>query len=121
MSEDFEIAARRRDRRLRRRIINLLKFVLPVSPSGGMSGRAIVDEVSGVEPEDQRFEDDSHAITLLRELVAKKLITESDRRTHRGQRFGLDLLSYKITDLGLALWNESIPADADIDDERNLD
>lgn len=116
---DLNGARRKRDRRLRKRILSVLRLAIAQSQTGELDGRTLVDTIDGVMGRGQRFESDEHAITLLREMAAKGLIEERDtRRYPKEQAFGLDRLAYKVTAAGHALWNESLPPDPDVDDPR---
>jgi hypothetical protein len=113
---DADQLKRDRDRRLRRRLLFVAKLAMGHGFTQEISGRALVSNATAGAAE--QFEDDAHAITLLRELCSYGFLSERDTRTHRGQRQGLEMLSYRITGAGLALLNESHPAHPDIDDER---
>ena len=116
---DQEMADRRRDRRLRRRLLNTLNLAGHTSPRRGLSGRSLADLVEGVMGDaGQGFEDDGHALRLMREMVAKGLFAEELLPRRKVQRFGLDHVFYRITAAGVALFSESAPVDPDIDDER---
>jgi hypothetical protein len=110
----------KRDRRLRRRLLEALQDSR-VAPLAGMYGRALVDIVHGYASPSQGFEDDTHAIGLLQDLVNKGLILRADKRSRRSQPFGLDHLLYAITASGSSLLAETAGPDKDIDDDRNLE
>jgi hypothetical protein len=118
MAIDYEVANRQRDRRLRRRLLNTLHLARAMSPRGGMSGRTLKDLVDGVMPPEQKFEDDGHALALMRDLANKDLFAEEALPRRRGQSFGLDYVFFRITAKGSGIWEETVPADPDIDDER---
>lgn len=115
---DFEQANRQRDRRLRRRMLSTLHLSRAMSPRGGLGGRALKDLVDGVMPGGQGFEGDRHAMELARDLVNKGLAEESRLPMRRGQAFGLDFAFFKVTAKGSGLVEETVPPDADIDDDR---
>jgi hypothetical protein len=117
---DFDAANKKRDRRLRRRLLSTL-HAARVSPRGGLHARQLVEIVAAAVPPADRFEDDGHAIGLLQDLVNKGLATLTDERTRRSQAFGLDYLFAAITNRGSMLLNETIEPDPDVDDERNLE
>jgi hypothetical protein len=113
-----ESANRKRDARLRRRILATLHSARAMSPRGGISARMLRDTVDSIVPDGQSFEDDTHATGLMRDLVNKGLVAEESLPRRRGQRWGLDYLFLAITDKGTSLVNETAPVDPDIDDER---
>jgi hypothetical protein len=114
---DFGGADRQRDRRLRRRMLSTLHLAR-IGPGGGLGGRVLRDLVDGAMPSTQQTTDDDHALGLVRDLVAKGLATETDQRTHKRQRFSLDHLFFRVTAKGSSLWNETIPPDPDVEDQR---
>lgn len=118
---DFGAARKERDKRLRRRMLSTLRLARAMSPKGGLSGRSLRDNVDGVMPTDQQTENDEHALGLLRDMTAKGYFEESPLPRRRGQSFGLDYLFYRITARGVSLWEESIPPDPDVDDDRIAD
>jgi hypothetical protein len=116
---DLEAAAKLRDRRLRRRVLNALQLSLSQSPSGELSGRTLMEVINPIMGPGSRFEGEEHCLRICREMVAKGYCTERDARTHpKRQPFGLPWLTYKITDKGIALWNESAGPDGDVEDDR---
>jgi hypothetical protein len=119
---DFEVANRRRDRRLRRRLLETLHDAR-IGPKGGLNGRFLRDVVAGTVPSSQGFEDDDHTMGLIRDLVNKDYVTEEREPMRRGQRFGIDFMFLKITAKGssLASDNETHPVDPDIDDDRDVE
>lgn len=110
----------KRDRRLRRRLLNTLHGAR-VGPLGGLHGRKLAELVDGNSPPAQGFEGDSHAEGLLQDLVAKSLIAKEDLRKRRSQSYGLDYLLYRITAKGSSLVEETGAPDPDIEDDRNLE
>ena len=110
----------KRDRRLRRRLLDTLHGAR-VGPLGGLYGRKLVDIVDTCSPPGQRSEGDAHAEGLLQDLVAKSLIAREDRRKRSSQPYGLDYLLYRITAAGSSLVEETYRPDPDIEDDRNLD
>jgi hypothetical protein len=114
---DLELARKKRDRRLRRRLLSALKMSLSMSPRGGLSGPVLMDATDSMTP-GTGYEDERHCLELCRSLTAKGLIEEELIQRRRGQGFGLDYVFFKITAKGLSLQEESSPPDPDIDDER---
>jgi hypothetical protein len=110
---DFEVNERRRDRRLRRRILRML-FNARAHARGGLHGRAISDLLAtGVT-------DDEHLLGLLRDLQAGGYATLTDERTRpKMQGYGIDHLFAVITAKGVSLVNETAPRDPDIADDRD--
>lgn len=114
-------AKRKRDAVIRRKLLFALA-ICRTSPTGGISGRELMNQVAGLLPPRQGFESDDHALLLMRDLVAAKLAEErklGERR--RGQSFGIDWIELAITERGLALYEQKIPANDLVDDDRQLD
>lgn len=109
-----------RDKRLRRRLLQMLYLARSESPTGFLGATMLVDLVNSPLPSDQRTKDDRHAIGLLRDLVHKQLATEELVGLRRSDELALKHLKYRITAAGSGLMLETRPADPDIDDERNL-
>lgn len=109
---NFKKAQVRQDQRLRRCILEMLKTVLEVNPSGRCGGRYIADEL------ERDIEDDQHLLRLLRELALKELVSERDTRKLKSDRFGLGHLDYGITAKGQRLLAGHEPVDPDVEDER---
>jgi hypothetical protein len=107
----------KRDRRLRRRLLEAL-YESRVSPMGGIGGRTAVDVIDSAMPEDQRFDNDDHALALLIDLRDGGYVEMLDRRTRKLQRWCVDYMFLKITDKGSRLIREEIPVDPAIEDER---
>jgi hypothetical protein len=107
----------KRDCRLRRQIVNAL-FNSRASAMGGLGGRTLVDLIDSVMPEDQKFEDDNHALALLIDLRDGGYVELIDRRTRKLQRWGVDAMFIRVTDKGSRLCREEIPVDPSIEDER---
>jgi len=110
-------AAKLRDRRLRKRLLFVLSLCLD-SPKGGMNGRPLVMNVNEDVIDELAFEDDAHAMRLIRELVNKGLIAEERLTQRKFERFGPEFVFLRITDRGSMLLREEIPVDPDVDDER---
>src|SRR4051812_44981693 len=105
-----EQAKRKRDKVLRASLLRMLNYCR-ISPTGGISGRELMNGVDGLQPPRQGFEDESHAMLLMRDLVAAGLATErklGERR--RGQAFTIDWIEIAITDKGVMLFEQKIPA-----------
>ena len=110
-------ANRQRDRVLRRNMLRTLHNARIV-PMGGLSGTALRREVEAITAASDQFEDEAHVIGLGRDLVNKGLVEETDQRTRKTQRFGLEFLFYRVTAKGSGLVNETLPPDPDVEDER---
>jgi hypothetical protein len=106
------------ERRLRRRILQLLQDCQAFAPQGGLHGSMVRRTLDDAAPPAQQFDGDDQCVVLLRELGSKGLITLDDQRTHTRQRFGLDHLFARITDKGSRLLREAAPPDPDVEDER---
>jgi hypothetical protein len=117
---DFERAQRERDKRLRRLLLMAMDSAKAMGPTGELNGITLRDVVVAGLPDAEQFEDDTHCIALIRELVGKGMAQERRRTLRRGERFGLVHMQLKITDRGAGLLRErpDIPQDPDIDDER---
>ena len=117
-NHDIDHANHRRDRRLRRRILQMLDAAKVRPDNGWCSGRFVYDVVDGALPGAQRFESDDHLAALLRDLVAAGYAEERDDRTREWERRSMDLTSYRITSRGTALVTEAIDPDPLIEDDR---
>ncbi len=107
-----------RDKRLRRSLLSALDGAKVHGISGDLDGITLRDVVACALPDGQGFEDDAHAIGLIRDLRNKGLVEEQIVGMRRGQRVGLSHMRLKITARGSSLLNETLPVDPDIDDER---
>lgn len=110
----------KRDRRLRRRLLDALHNAR-IGPLGGMYGRRIAQIIDSTMPPAQVFEGDSHAEGLLQDLVAKSLVAKEDKRKRNSQPYSLDYMLYRITAKGSSLVEETGGPDPDIEDDRNMD
>ena len=115
---DYDEADRRRDLRLRKRILQMLNAARVKPEYGWCSGRFIYDVVDGALPGGQRFEDDRHLLALLRDLISAGYVEERDDRVRTWQRHGIDWMSYRITNLGTALVDEAVDPDPLVEDSR---
>ena len=116
MSGDY--AEHRRDRRLRKRLLQALHAVR-VHPQGGwMSGRFASGLVDGAQPGGERFESDIHALGLLRDLVNSLYAEERDDRLCRAP-FTLEVVSFRITAAGSAIVLELVDPDPLLEDSRD--
>ena len=113
-----ETANRRRDQRLRKRLLQVLDAAKIRPESGWASGRFIFDVVDGALPGGQQFESDDHFAALMRDLVAAGYVEERDDRQYKRQRPSIDLTSYRVTAKGTLLLVEELPVDALVEDER---
>jgi hypothetical protein len=113
-----ETAHRKRDLRLRRRLLMLMHAARVRPEQGWATGRFLVDVADGALPGPACFEDDAHAIGLLHDLVAGGYAERRDDRRRRRQPEGLDFTSYRITHKGVALVEEHIEPDPLIEDDR---
>jgi hypothetical protein len=116
-NHNTELANRKRDKRLRRRMLQLVAAAR-TSPRGGLNGRTLFDLVNETLPSDLGFEDESHALMLMRDLRDKGYLAEEMIERRRGQRFSVEFVFLRITAKGSSLLNETIPVDGDVDDER---
>lgn len=117
----LEEAKKKRDRILRASLLRMLNYCR-ISPTGGISGRQLLDGVNGLQPPRQGFEGDSHGLLLMRDLVAAGLATErplGERR--RGQGFTIDWIEFAVTDKGVQLFEQKIAAHPLVDDDRQIE
>ena len=115
---DIDQAEHKRDRRLRKRLLQVLNAARVRPEFGWASGRFIYDIVDGAIPGGQRFEGDEHMLGLMRDLVSAGYVEERDDRTRTWQPYGVDYLSYRVTNLGTALVLEAIDPDPLVEDSR---
>ncbi|QOV91641.1 hypothetical protein [Humisphaera borealis] len=115
---NFDYAEHRRDRRLRKRLLQALHAVR-VRPEGGwVTGRFAFDLVDGAQPGGERFESDIHALGLLRDLVNSHYAQERDDRPTR-EPFTLESVSYRVTAAGTAVVLELTDPDPLLEDSRD--
>ena len=118
VATDYDDADRRRDLRLRRRILQMLDAAKVRPEFGWCSGRFIYDVVDGALPGGQQFESDGHLLALLRDLISAGYVEERDDRIRKWQRQTADWMSYRITNHGTALLAEAIDPDPLVEDSR---
>ncbi|MEM1445158.1 MAG: hypothetical protein AAGF84_03825 [Planctomycetota bacterium] len=114
-----DTAQRKREARIRYRMLAMLHDQRGNHHGGWVTGRGIVDALVWCGT-DYRLDEDQDAIDLLRDLVNKDFAEEEDNREDRDQPFGLDHLTWRITAKGSSFINRALPADAEIDDGRIL-
>ena len=114
----LEHAERKRDLRLRRRVLQVLHAARVRPEQGWLSGRFVIDVITGATPGGQGFLDDAHAAGLLRDLVSGAHIEQRDDRRWTYQPATLDLTSYRITHRGTSLVEEHIEPDPLVEDAR---
>ena len=113
-----ETANRRRDQRLRRRLLRVMDAAKIRPESGWVSGRFVYDVVDGALPGGQQFDSDDHFAALVRDLINAGYVEERDDRVYRSQRPGIDFTSYRITAKGTLLLVEELPVDPLVEDPR---
>ena len=113
-----ETADRKRDQRLRKRILQVMDAAKVRPESGWVSGRFVFDIVDGALPGGQCFTDDDHFAALVRDLISSGYVEERDDRYYRWQRQTIDFTSYRITAKGTLLLVEELPVDPLVEDER---
>src|SRR3954467_7231940 len=118
MPTNIDQAEHKRDKRLRKRLLQVLNAARVRPEFGWASGRFIYDVVDGAIPGGQRFEGDAHMLGLMRDLIAAGYVEERDDRTYAWQTAGVDWTSYRITNHGTALVYEAIDPDPLIEDDR---
>jgi hypothetical protein len=114
----FEAANLQRDRVLRKHMLRNLDNALQYGPTGELDGRTLMRVAQSGLPPRQQFENDGHAVKLIRDLENKGYATLKIVGLRRGQTAGLDHMIVKIAAKGTSLLNESIDIDPDVDDER---
>jgi hypothetical protein len=108
-----------RDRRLRRRLLGTL-YAVRGEPSGGLGGRVLITVADGMMSQDGRFQNERHAMTLLRDLEGRGYVSLQDTRKHpRMETYGLDYLTVRITSKGVDLVDENVPVDPAVEDDRD--
>ena len=113
-----ETADKRRDQRLRKRLLQVLDAAKVRPESGWASGRFIYDIVDGALPGGQMFDGDDHFAALTRDLISAGYVEERDDRRYTWQRQSIDLTSYRITAKGTLLLAEELPVDPLVEDAR---
>ena len=113
-----ELANKRRDQRLRKRLLQVLDAAKVRPESGWVGGRFVYDVVDGALPGGQEFESDDHFAALMRDLIASGYVEERDDRRYRWQRQAIDTTSYRVTAKGTLLLVEELPVDPLVEDER---
>jgi len=113
-----ETASKRRDQRLRRRLLQVMDAAKVRPESGWVSGRFVYDVVDGALPGGQEFESDDHFAALMRDLIASGYVEERDDRRYTWQRQTIDATSYRITAKGTLLLVEELPVDPLVEDQR---
>ena len=115
---NIETANRKRDQRLRKRLLQVFDAAKVRPESGWVSGRFVFDIVDGALPGGQEFEGDDHFAALARDLISAGYVEERDDRRYEWQRQSIDTTSYRITAKGTLLLVEELPADALVEDAR---
>ena len=113
-----ETANRKRDQRLRRRLLRVMDAAKVRPESGWVSGRFVFDVVDGALPGGQCFESDDHFTALVRDLISSGYVEERDDRYYQWQRQTVDSTSYRITAKGTLLLVDELPVDPLVEDER---
>src|SRR6266404_3385483 len=82
-------AEHRRDRRLRRRVLQVLGAARVRPEYGWVTGRFVYDLVDGALPGGEAFDADGHMLALVRDLVSAGYVEERDDRRYEWQQPGL--------------------------------
>lgn len=107
-----------RDKKARRLILTAAKLAQSYAARKGLSGQSLLDQVNGSLAWDQQLEADD-CVRLARELETSGYVTVEISGLRRGELFGLRHVSLvTITAKGQALYNETLPVDPQIDDDR---
>lgn len=108
----------KRDRVARRLILTATKLAQGYAAKRGLSGPALLDQVNGSLAWDQQLEADD-CVRLVREMETAGYLAATIRGLRRGELFGLRHVALvTITARGQELYNETLPVDPMIDDER---
>jgi len=118
VSRAIEQVYRDRDRHLRRRLLQSLHAVRADAEGGWANGRWITNIVAASLSPAYEFEGANHRLKLLHDLVNKGLVEPRDDRKYDDEPYAIDYLSFRITDHGSRLVNETAPPDPDIEDPR---
>ena len=110
-----ELYTKRRDQRLRKRILQVLDAAKVSPTSGWASGRFVYDVIDASMP---HFDSDDHFAGLVRDLIGAAYVEERDDRIYRNQRRDIELTSYRITPKGTLLLSEDLPVDPLVEDAR---
>lgn len=110
-----ELYIKRRDQRLRKRLLQVMDAAKVHPESGWVSGRFVYDVIDASMP---HFTGDDHFAGLVRDLIGAGYVEERDDRRYRAQRQCIDLTSYRITPKGTLLLSEDLPVDPLIEDAR---
>src|SRR4051794_39480027 len=73
-----ETATRKRDQRLRRRLLQVMDAAKVRPESGWVTGRFVFDVVDGALPGGQQFDSDDHCTALFRDLISSGYVEERD-------------------------------------------
>ena len=115
---NLNAAEKLRDERLRRAILQCVYLGSRESPTGKVSGRYLAGAAAAGLPSEWQFDDDRHALSLLRDLKDAALLNEHLGVRRIGERFTLDHASYSPTHLGGQLYREECPPVPGVYDER---
>ena len=113
-----ELYIKRRDQRLRKRLLQVMDAAKVHPTSGWVSGRFVYDVIDASMP---HFESDDHYAALVRDLIGRGYVEERDDRRWRRQPPGIDLMSYRITAKGTLLLSEDLPVDPLVEDDRRAE
>ena len=117
-TEQIDQAEHRRDRRLRKRLLQALHAARVRPESGWCSGRFLFDLVDGALPGGQQFDSDLHMLGLVRDLINARYADERDDRRRSSDPFTIDALSFRVTSHGTALTLELVDPDPLVEDTR---
>jgi hypothetical protein len=109
------IAGKARDKRLRRRILQVADAAKAGRGGLGIRGRMLADVLDSQE---ERPESDEQLMALAQDLINAGLLSMLDLRKRHSDRWGLDTVSYAISEKGTALLLELAPVNALVEDER---
>ncbi len=114
-------AREKRDRALMLCVLQVLEKATDYAPMAGLNGQSLIDNVEAIHEGDDAFEDDSHALRLIRKLVMKGKVAEELLPRKPAARFTPAHLFFKLTADGAAWLNGTGAPDPDLHDDRVVD
>jgi hypothetical protein len=108
----MDIAAIKRQKRLRRQILSLVEADRATPWTKGQ----MVKDILEAQPDG--IESDEELVRLAQDLVNCQLLEVADSRTLRSQGRALKFLQYRVTAKGTALLAGAVPVEPLVEDER---
>jgi hypothetical protein len=107
-----------RDEQLRRALLDALNLAREHAPTASLSGPVLKRQAEAGRSFDDKFDNETHCLRLCRDLVAFGLAGEKVGTIRRGERLGLEHMTYTLTPLGVQLALEQIGPVKGVWDER---